>query len=377
MGLFLVLGLVVASTPDAGATAVPEAFQVVASCALPSALGDAEQVTSERVNGRAVRFREVQGPSGSGGYVTWREWLVVPGTCRTVALQLDCTGGNPSCSARVIHRPGQPPTEQERALLLSWLGGGKLDRRKSEHQSAVTPRPQGLPPQPEATEEDASPEAEAPERSRASKKATAPFTVRAVTQPSPRWMSGPPVPQALSWTESGTVAEQEESSYEVPEGFVSSGRLYSVHRGDCCVREDEVREEGSSRLHFLSSPSPVVRKVSYVVLEQPKRRRSAWLIASASSPRLLGVHGGRAWLSVPVYLDPGFSLLAIDLDTGAAWNLDLERTPSFDPEAYLPREATREGLVLDGFEEETAQEKRTVPWALLERALEKAKPPAR
>jgi hypothetical protein len=185
------------------------------------------------------------------------------------------------------------------------------------------------------------------------------------------------VPQALSWTESNTVAEQEESSYEVPEGFVYSGRLYSVHRGDCCVREDEVHEVGSARLHFLSSPSPVVRKVSYVVLEQPKRHRSAWLIASASGPHLLGVHGGRAWLSVPVYLDPGFSLLAIDLDTGAAWHLDLERTPIFDPEAYLPREATREGVVLDGFEEETSQQKKTVPWSLLERALRNAKPPAK
>lgn len=370
MGLFLLLGLVVASAPDAA----------VASCALPSVLGEAERRGAERVagvEGPVVRLRQVDGPSGSGGYVTRREWLVTPGTCRTVALQLDCAGSNPSCSAKVLHRPGQPPTDAERALLLSLLGGGGLDAQRPEHQAARTPGPLGLPPQPELPEspEEEAPEDEAPTRSRASRKAPAPFTVRAVTQPPAEWLKGPPVPQALSWTESSTVAEQEEASPEGPEGFVSSGRFYAVHRGDCCVREDEARVVGAARLRFFSSPGRALQRVTYVVLEQPKRHRSAWLVASGSGFHLLGVHRGRAWLEVPTFMDPGFSLLAVDLDSGAAWHLDLARTPTFEPEAYRARALTREGLVLKGSEEDAAQGARTVPWALLERALQNAKPP--
>lgn len=184
MGFFLFLAVsVVASAPDAGATARSEARATVASCAWPSVLDEANGTTAELVEtpaGRAVRFHETNGPMGSGRFVTERRWLVVPKTCRTLALQLDCAGGNPNCSSMVIHRPGQPPTGAERALLLSWLGGSRRD-----------PNGSGL--------------------------------------------------------------------------------------------------------------------------------------------ELLGMHRGRAWLKVPVFMDPGFSLLAIDVESGAAWHLGLERTATFDP----------------------------------------------
>ncbi|RYZ16203.1 MAG: hypothetical protein EOO70_05005 [Myxococcaceae bacterium] len=156
-----------------------------------------------------------------------------------------------------IHRPGQPPTNPERELLLSWLGGARLDPKKPEHQSASAPA------------------------------------------------------------------------------------------------------------------------LAHVVLEQPKRHRSAWLAASGSGLKLLGMHRGRAWLNVPVFMDPGFSLLAIDLESGAAWHLGLERTDTFDPDAYLPREVTREGLLLEPVDGEEAGPRKTVPWALLERALRDARPPAK
>ncbi len=395
MGLWLVLGLVVASAPDAGEAAVSEPLAAVASCALPSWLhnpGEAAARFVEVKGHRVVQLDEELGPSGAGAHVMRRLWLVVPETCRTVALQLDYVGGHPSVGAMVIHRPGQPATELERAVLLSWLGGEKLDARRPEHQAARTPAPRLLPPQPEvapppedAEEEASQEEAEAPARTRARRKAPASFIVRALKQPPPVWVPGPPVPQALTWTESSLFAEQERPSVGVPEGFVYSGRFYDVHRGDCCVREDtdKVRPVGSARLRYFSSPSRPTDKVTYLVLEQPRRSRSAWLVASGSQIGLLGVHAGRAWMFVPVHMDPGFSLMAIDLDSGASWHLDLARTPTFNPEDYAVRAPTREGLPLERFEEEEGTpgpggpRRMTVPWAVLERALREAKPPAK
>ncbi|MBE4751387.1 hypothetical protein G4177_24740 [Corallococcus sp. ZKHCc1 1396] len=347
----------------------------MASCTLPSFLEEASGTTAELVEtpaGRAVRLRETHGPSGSGKYVTQRLWLIFPKTCRTVALQMECAGGNPDCSAMFIHRPGQPPTNPERELLLSWLGGARLDPKKPEHQSASAP---ALAPLPSMPEEDF--DEEPPARTRGAKTLPASFSVRAVTQPPPRWSRGLPVAQSLSWADSDIFAEEEDASSSAPRGFVTSGRFHSVHRGDCCIREDAVREVGAQRLRFFSSPSRPIQKMTYVVLEQPKRHRSAWLAASGSGLKLLGMHRGRAWLNVPVFMDPGFSLLAVDLESGAAWHLGLERTDTFDPDAYLPREVTREGLLLEPVDGEEAGPRKTVPWALLERALRDARPPAK
>ncbi|RKH67449.1 hypothetical protein D7W81_13830 [Corallococcus aberystwythensis] len=300
--------------------------------------------------------------------MTERRWLIVPKTCRTLALQMDCAGGHPECSAQVLHRPGQPPTDPERELLLSWLGGTRRDPKKPEHQASIAP---GLAPLPPKWEEasDGDGEEDAPEPTRGAKTPPASFIVRAVAQPPPRWLAGPPVAQSLSWAESHVFADKEEDSIGAPEGFVSSGRFYSVHRGDCCVRADAVREAGTERLRFFSSPSRAIQKASYVVLELPKRHCAAWLAASEGGLQWLGMHGGRAWLKSPGALDPGFSLLAIDVKSGAAWHLDLDRTATFNPDAYRARAVTKAGLLIEPFDGEASGPRKTVPWALLERAL--------
>jgi hypothetical protein len=352
MNLPLLLGIaVVAATPERAPDGT-EARQAAASCGLASLPFQAEPTTVEFVKvqrERAIHIHAVEPILGSGGYVTGWDYLVIPGTCRTVALRVNCVEGHPSCSATILHRPGQPPTGLERKLLLSWLGGDALDARRADHQSARTPALQPLP------------ELPGPPFS---------ITVRAVAQPRPLWLPGPPVPQKVSWAQRSTLAPE---SNELPEGFVSSGHSYEVHRGDCCVREDSVQQVGPSRLRFFSSPSRPIRKVTYVVLEQPRRNRSTWLASSKSGFHLLGVHQGRAWLEVPVSRDPGFSLLAIDLDTGATWLLGLEHTPALFFEEFRAREVTQEGLVLESPGGDPPQ--KTLPWELLERALREATPP--
>lgn len=376
MGFFFFLAVsVVVSAPDAGATAGAEARAAVASCSLPASLDEASGTTAEFVEtpaGQAVRLREANGPSGSGAYTTRRLWLILPKTCRTVALQVECAGGHPGCAAVVIHRPGQPPTNPERELLLSWLGGARRDPKKPEHQSASAPALQPLPPMREVDTDE-----EPPAPSRGAKTLPGAFNVRAVKQPPPRWSQGLPVAQSLSWADSDIFAKEEDAPINAPKGFVTSGRFLTLYRGDCCVREDAMQEVGAQRLRFFSSPSRPIQKVTYVVLEQPKRQRSAWLAASESGLELLGMHRGRAWLKVPTFMDPGFSLLAIDVESGAAWHLRLDRTATFDPDAYLPREVTQQGVLLESTEGEEDGSEKTVPWALLERALRDARPPAK
>jgi hypothetical protein len=228
-------------------------------------------------------------------------------------------------------------------MLLSWLGGGEFDPRSAEHQSARASALQRLP------------ELPGPPFS---------ITARVAAQPRPLWLPGPPVPQKMSWAPRSTRAY--ESDF-LPEGFVSSGHSYDVHRGDCCVREDSVQQVGPSRLRFFSSPNRPIQKVSYVVLEQPQRNRSTWLASSTGGFHLVGVHRGRAWLEVPVYGTPGFSLLAIDLDTGATWHLGLEHTAESFFDQFRAREVTQEGLLFENLDGDPPQ--KTLPWELLERAI--------
>ncbi|WP_155893336.1 hypothetical protein [Cystobacter fuscus] len=347
-----------AANPDAGTMALPEPLQSVASCSLPFRLGEAERQTAKfvEVGGeRAVRVQEASESWGTTGLVASREWLVIPGTCRHMALSLLCGAGSPECSARILHRPEQPPTDTERVTLRSWLGGDPLDARRPEHQSASVGRLEQLPPPSEDT-------------------ATS-ITARAVTQPPPNWLPGPPVSQTRSWSESDTL-EEPYALDEGPRGFVVSGRVYSLHRGDCCVRPKEVRTWGSARLHVFSTGGKWTVQRTYVVLEQPKRGRSQWLFTAGPGLRVLGVHQGRAWLEEPVFMDPGFSLVAIELDTGAVWHLALDASPTFEPDEYRADRVTPQGLLLKSVEG-GRREPKLVSWAPLERALREAKPPTR
>lgn len=75
-------------------------------------------------------------------------------------------------------------------------------------------------------------------------------------------------------------------------------------------------------------------------------------------------------------MDPGFSLVAIELDTGAAWHLALDASPTFEPDEYRADRVTPRGLLLKSVEG-GRREPKLVPWSPLEQALREAKSPTR
>ncbi len=386
--------MAVTSAAEARAPALPEAVQAVRTCPLPFAPESRGWRATRFLNvsgTRAAHLQEQPGPGEVSGTNRWKDWLVYPGTCRHLAISVDCAP-LPSCQMRILHVPGQPPTDEERALLLWGTGGDPSDFLRPDHQSARLDAESwgarfplvpafGVPPLAAPGEEDtwsarASEADETAENGEAPPpRAPPPVSASAVAHPEPRWMKGGPVRQTRSRYEE---PDRLPAETEPIEGLVSTGPRYVLHRADTWLSESSASEPwrrawkvGDARLHHFTTGRRWTKQ-TYLVLEQPERGRSTWLLHVRDAV-LLGVHRGRAWLKLPVFADPGFSLLAIDLETGRSWDVTLNASATFDVHDYDVEKTAEQGLPLQPIET-NGPAPRWVSWEELDRALREAIP---